>query len=86
MRAPVGAEVGFYYDCVVQVEPGDCIRTQRGRLYGVTSVRVQSKGKHKGRQHLRAVVLADSHAEALHVKIEARLFTLYWHPRKRRHV
>jgi hypothetical protein len=57
--APIGAEVGLYVDLRERVELGDVIETRAGRRYGVTSVRVQERGKHAGRQHLRAVVLAE---------------------------
>jgi len=51
--------VGIYVDLVARVEVGRVIQTQTGRRYGVASVRVQLRGKHRGRQHLRCVVLAD---------------------------
>lgn len=57
MTAPVGAEVGIHVDLVARVEVGDVIETDTGRRYGVVAVRVQAKGKHRGRQHLRVVVL-----------------------------
>ncbi len=58
MTAPAGTEVGLYVDLVAPVEIGDIIETRSGRRYGVVSVRVQERGKHAGRQHLRAVVLS----------------------------
>jgi hypothetical protein len=57
VTAPAGAEVGLYVDLVKQVAVGDVIQTQSGRAYSVTEVRVQLRGMHRGRQHLRAVVL-----------------------------
>ena len=57
MTAPVGTNVGLYVDLVARVAVGDVIETQTGRRYGVASVRVQERGKHAGRQHLRVVVL-----------------------------
>ncbi len=57
MTAPVGANVGLYVDLVARVDVGDIIETQTGRRYGVMAVRVQARGKHAGRQHLRVVVL-----------------------------
>lgn len=57
MTAPVGAEVGLYVDLVAPVEVGDVIETRSGRRYGVLSVRVQERGKHAGRQHLRCLVV-----------------------------
>lgn len=58
MTAPAGAVVGIYVDLVASVQVGHVIQTQTGRRYGVVSVRVQERGKHRGRQHLRCVVLA----------------------------
>jgi hypothetical protein len=56
--APAGAEVGIFVDLVARVAIGDVIETQTGRRYGVVAVRVQQRGGHVGRQHLRCVVLA----------------------------
>lgn len=55
--APAGAEVGLYVDLVASVEVGDVIETRTGRRYGVVNVRVQERGKRRGRQHLRVIVL-----------------------------
>lgn len=57
MRAPAGAIVALYVDLVSPVAIGDIIATRSGRRYGVMAVRVQERGKHAGRQHLRATVL-----------------------------
>lgn len=57
MTAPIGAIVGLYVDLVSHVSPGDLIETQSGRQYLVMVVRVQTRGKHRGRQHLRAQVI-----------------------------
>lgn len=57
--APAGAEVGLYVDLRERVFVGDVIETQSGRRYAVVDVRVQARGKHRGRQHLRAVVLGE---------------------------
>jgi hypothetical protein len=58
MSAPAGAEVGIYVDLAAAVAIGDVIETQSGRRYGVVAVRVQARGRHEGRQHLRVVVMA----------------------------
>ena len=58
MTAPAGANVGLYVDLCAQVSVGDVIETQSGRRHVVAHVRVQARGKHAGRQHLRAVVMA----------------------------
>lgn len=57
MTAPAGAIVGLYVDLVAPVHVGDVIKTQTGRRYQVLAARVQTRGKHRGRQHLRACVL-----------------------------
>lgn len=47
----------------------DVIETESGRRYSVIAVRVQECGKHKGRQHLRCIVMpADEpqHGEKTH--------------------
>lgn len=55
MRA-VGEQARLYYDSPTPVEEGDFIQTPTGRTYLVTFVRIQTKGKHAGRQHLVTVV------------------------------
>jgi hypothetical protein len=57
--APPGSEVGLYVDLAAAVHVGDAIRTQTGRSYLVVRRRVQLRGRHIGRQHLRAVVLEE---------------------------
>lgn len=57
MAAPPRTEVGIYVDLLAPVHVGDFIRTQTGRSYQVVMVRRQLRGKHAGRQHLRAIVL-----------------------------
>ena len=57
MSAPAGAAVGIYVDLVDEVAVGDVIQTQTGRRYLVLGRRVQLRGKHVGRQHLRCVVV-----------------------------
>lgn len=57
MTAPVGAIVSIYVDLVASVSTGDLIETQSGRRYMAVGVRVQQRGKHVGRQHLRCVVI-----------------------------
>lgn len=57
MTAPAGANVGIYVDLSPIVAIGDVIETQSGRRYIVSSARVQQRGRHVGRQHLRAVVM-----------------------------
>lgn len=53
---PDGAIVSIYVDLRATVNPGDIIRTATGRSYLVLAARRQTRGKRRGRQHLRAVV------------------------------
>lgn len=60
--APPGSFVKITYD-------GDALHES----YGVVSVRVQTRGKHAGRQHCRLLVLDERPTE--------RVFPLVWNPR-----
>lgn len=76
MPAAVGSEVGIYYDGVAQVDEGDVIRTSTGRCYRAIHNRIQQKGKHVGRQHLRVQVIDPSEvteADTVH--------PIYWYRR-----
>lgn len=77
MTAPAGAEVGLYVDLVAVVAPGHVIQTQSGRRYGVVTVRRQERGKHAGRWHLRAVVLAPEDELGPSTKVH----TIRWYKR-----
>jgi len=59
VKAPAGAVVRIYVDLVARVNVDDVIETQTGRRYHVIGVRVQQRGKHKGRQHLACAVLGE---------------------------
>jgi hypothetical protein len=76
MKAPVGAVVSIYYDGRALLV-GDFLRTATGRLYEVASVRVQARGGHKGRQHLRCLV-------AREIVPGARVLSLRWYLRRSR--
>ncbi|WP_374978115.1 hypothetical protein ACEYYH_10565 [Microbacterium trichothecenolyticum] len=58
MSAPIGAVVKLYIDSRQQLEVGDVVETEAGRRYDVLTVRVQERGKHRGRQHFSARVMA----------------------------
>lgn len=58
MTAPAGALVKIYYDGPA-VPAGWALRTPTGRVYLVLERRVQSRGAHVGRQHLRCLVAKD---------------------------
>lgn len=72
--APEGAIVRIAYDGD-PLEVGDVLKTDRGRAYAVVAVRVQAKGKHAGRQHLRCLVLGR------HVPDGARVHSLRFYKR-----
>lgn len=76
--APVGALVRIFYDGR-PVAAGDALRTPTGRTYVVASVRVQSRGRHAGRQHLACLVAREPPEDA-------RVLPLYWYPREKRRV
>jgi hypothetical protein len=82
-----GSEVGLYVDLVAEVHVGDAIRTQTGRSYLVTQVRVQRRGAHVGRQHLRAVVLDEDVAPEVgrvhHLQVPV-VHQIRWYGRGRR--
>lgn len=85
--APAGTAVSLYVDLVERVSTGDVIQTQAGRRYLVASVRVQAKGKHAGRQHLRAVVLEKDVCDAELSRIvgeSPRVHVIRWYKRKAR--
>ena len=77
--APIGREVSLYYDGCQQLEPDNCLQTPTGRTYYITHVRVQTRGQHRGRQHLRAVVV-EKPPEG------SKVHPIYWYPRKRRKI
>lgn len=79
MRA-VGEGARLYYDGP-RVREGDYLRTATtGRLYLVLGVRVQQSGKHRGRQHLRTVVVGSDHP----IEPDARVLPIRWYARGRR--
>lgn len=75
---PPGSEVGLYYDAERRVLIGDEIVTATtGRRYLVLAVRIQMRGEHEGRQHLRCVVLADDHER----DPDSGVHTVHWYRR-----
>ncbi len=78
--AAIGSEVGLYVDLVARVHVGDVIETGSGRRYGITAARVQTRGKRKGRQHLRATVLDPDDA----LPKGSRVHRIAWYRRKRK--
>lgn len=73
---PAGSLVRIQYDGP-SLRDGDYLRTRSGRRYLVLAVRVQQHGKHKGRQHVSAVVVAPDHP----IEPDARVRTIQWYKR-----
>lgn len=82
--APVGAIVSLYVDLVARVAIGDVIETQTGRRYQALDVRVQARGKHRGRQHMRCLVLAAAPEVIGAVPFTGRVHTIRWYARRRK--
>lgn len=82
MTAPVGAIVGLYVDLDAQVEVGDVIETTTGRRYGVLDVRVQLRGRHAGRQHLRCAVIGEMRSMGVEAGVN-RVHHIRWYRRGR---
>lgn len=76
MKAPVGSVVSITYDGFI-VE-GDVLRTTTGRMYWVIECRVQMRGKHRGRHHLKCLVVDEVPEDVKEVR------PLYWYPRGKR--
>lgn len=76
MPAPIGRDVGLYYDSPRAVAAGDYLQTPTGRTYLVRAVRVQAKGIHVGRKHIRAIVV-----DGATVADSATVHPIYWYKR-----
>jgi hypothetical protein len=72
--------VSIYYDGSTELDQGDALRTPTGRLYVVAHVRVQQRGKHAGRQHLRCAVFSPGTM----APPGTRVFPLHWYSRNPR--
>lgn len=77
MKAPAGSVVRISYDTNDEVCAGDAIMTATGRTYVVEQARRQSRGKHRGRWHVRCLVADQPPPDG------ARVHVLYWYPRTR---
>lgn len=82
MAAPVGSNVSLYMDTPRDIQPGDYIVTHSGRSYLVDSVRIQQRGKHAGRKHMRVIVVDP--ATVPHGDDEEVIHPLFWYSRNRR--
>ena len=76
---PLGTECTLYYDSPREVEAFDVIRTQAGTCYRVLEVRIQERGKHAGRKHLKCLRIAPEDVEE-----DDTIHPLYWYSRERR--
>lgn len=76
MKRP-GESAYLYYDGAAPCTEGDYIRTPTGRTYLIEHVRVQEKGKHAGRQHLRTVVMEPGHQP----EPDAVVHPIFWYRR-----
>lgn len=79
--AAPGREVGLYLDTRMPLDVGDEVVTAKtGRRYLVVKIRVQQRGVHVGRKHLRCVVLApDAPRDP-----DSRVVRISWYARPRR--
>lgn len=76
MKKP-GESARLYYDGWATLDVGDYIQTRTGRTYLITSVRVQERGLHKGRQHVNTVVMEPDHQ----VEPDATVHPIFWYAR-----
>lgn len=56
MKAAAGSVVQIYVDSMRNIQVGECLVTDTGRSYQIIEMRVQAKGVHVGRKHIRAIV------------------------------
>lgn len=75
---PIGSVVSLYYDSRTPLERDDVIRTPSGKCYRVITNRIQTAGKHAGRQHLRCEVI-----DPATVTSEDFVCLIHWYPRSR---
>lgn len=75
--AGAGSVVSIYYDGWHEMAEGEALRTPTGRTYVVVANRIQQRGKHVGRQHLRCLVVDQ-------VEPGTAVFPLVWYRRQKR--
>jgi hypothetical protein len=56
MKAPPGSLVRLYYDSPREIQIGDVLMTHSGRIYIIAELRRQTRGRHVGRWHVKAIV------------------------------
>jgi hypothetical protein len=86
----VGTVARLYFDGMSTLEDGDVLE-RPFRRYVVCHVRVQTKGKHAGRQHVIALVAEDRNRqlagwpdELAQARARGRVFRFEWQKRRRR--
>lgn len=72
-----GSVVKIHYDSAAEVSTGEALVTATGRTYIVVEVRRQTRGKHRGRWHLRCLVHDSGPAPG------ATVHPLRWYRRER---
>lgn len=75
-KAAVGDVVSIYYDGR-EVQTAEVLQTSTGRTYLIVSKRVQRRGAHVGRQHLRCLIVEAEEVKAKELKIHP----LHWYKR-----
>lgn len=78
-KSEIGDEVRLQYDSDVLVQVGDFIKTRTGRCYEVTAARMQTRGVHQGRYHLKCIVVKEETRGAF-------VHPLFWYKRNRSRV
>ena len=76
---PLGTTCTLYHDSPRDVEAFDVIRTGAGTCYRVLEVRIQERGKHVGRKHLKCLRIAPEDVEE-----DDKVHPLYWYSRDRK--
>lgn len=75
--APVGSVVSIYYDSPRAITIGDVLYTPTSRMYLIVELRVQARGRHVGRKHLRCMIVDKP-------PVGCSMFPLFWYARRRR--
>ena len=73
-KAPNGAVVSLYYDSSRLIQENDVLQTPKGRCYLIVGLRRQAKGIHKGRWHIKALVIDAPPPDA-------KVYPIYWYRR-----
>ena len=77
-KAHAGSIVSIYYDGRVALREGDCLQTRTGRVYVIVELRRQTKGRHRLRWHIKALV-----SETIPEGTQ-KVYPIVWYKRERR--